>query len=147
MSVVYYLDSSAWVKRYFAEAGSSWVQTLFHRQVTLATSALGYVEVAATLARRSRPGTSLPSLQHQLQTEWENMLQLELSSSLYAQALWLAWNYKLRGADAIHLAAAQQLREQGARRSLEFAFVTADSELVAAAQNLQLAVTNPTQLT
>lgn len=147
MSVVYYLDASAWVKRYFVEAGSSWMQSLFGREVTLASTALGYVEVAATLARRTRPGTSLPALQHQLQTEWEDMLQLELSSSVYDQALWMAWNQKLRGADAIHLAAAQQLRNQAARRSLDFVLVTADSELLEAARHLQLAVTNPAQIT
>ena len=34
---VYYLDASAWVKRYCAEAGSSWVQALFAREAALAS--------------------------------------------------------------------------------------------------------------
>jgi predicted nucleic acid-binding protein len=80
MSVVYYLDSSAWVKRYFTEAGSSWVHTLFSREITLACTVLGYIEVAATLARRSRPGSSLATLQHQLLMEWNGMLQFDLSN-------------------------------------------------------------------
>ncbi len=68
MSVVYYLDASAWVKRYFAEAGSAWVHSLFSREITLASTVLGYIEVAASLARRSRPGSSLPALQRQVIT-------------------------------------------------------------------------------
>src|SRR5690348_1549020 len=118
MSAVYYLDSSAWVKRYFSEAGSSWVQALFSREITLASTVLAYVEVAATLARRSRPGSLLPAFQHQLQTEWNDFLQWELTANVYDQAVFLAWDQKLRGADAIHLAAARQLEEQVSRRSL-----------------------------
>jgi predicted nucleic acid-binding protein len=146
MSVVYYLDASAWVKRYFTETGSAWVQSLFRGEITLASTALGYIEVAASLARRSRPGSSLPMLQNQLRQEWQDMFQLELSAPVYEQALTLAWEQKLRGADAIHLAAAQQLREQVSRRALEFVLVTADTELSRAATNLQLTVLNPAEI-
>jgi predicted nucleic acid-binding protein len=144
VSVLYYLDASAWVRRYFAEAGSAWMRTLFQREVTLASTPLGYIEVVATLARRSRPGASLPALQTQLRTEWEDMLQFEISTTVYDRALWMALDQKLRGADAIHLAAAQQLRDQtAARHSLDFVLVTSDGDLLQAARNLQLAVTNP----
>jgi predicted nucleic acid-binding protein len=147
MSVLYYLDSSVWVKRYFAEAGSSWVHMLFSREITLAGTALGYIEVAAALARRMRSGWSLPALQHQLMTEWNGMLQFEITSSVYEQALLLAWEQKLRGADAIHLAVAHQLRDQASRRSLDFVLVASDTELIRAAQELHLVVTNPAELT
>ncbi len=146
MSVLYYLDASVWVKRYFAEAGSAWMHTLFRREVTLASTVLGHIEVAAALARRSRPGTSLPALQQQLLTEWGSMLQFELTSSIYEQALLLAWERKLRGADAVHLAAAHQLQQQASRPSLNFVLVTSDTELIRAAQEWQLAVTNPAEL-
>lgn len=147
MSVVYYLDSSAWVKRYFAEAGSTWVHALFSREITLSTTILGYIEVAATLARRARLGSSLPALQHQLMTEWNDMLQMEITSNIYDQALRLAWDQKLRGADAIHLAAARQLRDQVSRRSLEFVLVTADDELIEAAEEMQIPIANPIEIT
>jgi uncharacterized protein len=147
MSVVYYLDSSAWVKRYFTEAGSSWVHTLFSREITLACTVLGYIEVAATLARRSRPGSSLATLQHQLSMEWNGMLQFDLSIGVYEQAVSLAWEQKLRGADAIHLAAARQIGNQASRRSLEFVLVSADNELLRAAKSFELAVTNPAVIT
>lgn len=147
MSVVYYLESSAWVKRYFAEAGSVWVHGLFRREITLATTVLGYIEVAATLARRSQSGSLLSALQHQLMTEWNDMLQMEITPYIYEQAVRVAWDQKLRGADAIHLAAAQQLRDQVSRRSLEFVLVTADDELIEAAKKLQITLTNPNKIT
>lgn len=52
--IIYYLDASAWVKRYYQEEGTSWVQCLFtHRQV-LACSSLGMIEVMATLSRKRK---------------------------------------------------------------------------------------------
>jgi predicted nucleic acid-binding protein len=58
----------------------------------------------------------------------------------------VAWEQKLRGADALHLAAAQQLREQALQRSLDFVLVTSDIELIQAAQELHLVATNPAEL-
>jgi predicted nucleic acid-binding protein len=59
----------------------------------------------------------------------------------------LAWEQKLRGADAIHLAAARQIGNQASRRSLEFVLVSADNELLRAAKSFELAVTNPAVIT
>ena len=53
---VYYLDSSAWVKRYVFEVGSDFVGNLFSRKESLACSALGLVEITATLARKRKAG-------------------------------------------------------------------------------------------
>lgn len=147
MSVVYYLDSSAWVKRYFSEAGSAWVQGLFKHEVSLAGTVLGYVEVAAAIARRTRPVVPLADLQHQLATEWNEMLQLQITNHIYEQGLRAAWDYKLRGADAIHLAAARQLHSYVFRRSIEFVLVTADQELINACKELRIPVTNPNEVT
>jgi uncharacterized protein len=149
VSALYYLDSSAWVKRYFAEAGSSWIRALFIREVNLASTALGYVEVAAALARRNtaRQGVPAAVLQAQLEAEWNAMLQFEINGAVFERAAVIAWEQKLRGADAIHLAAASQLRNQAARRSLDLVLVTADAELIGAANEFKLAVTNPAELT
>lgn len=75
------------------------------------------------------------------------MLQMEITSNIYDQALRLAWDQKLRGADAIHLAAARQLRDQVSRRSLEFVLVTADDELIEAAEEMQIPIANPIEIT
>lgn len=52
--IFYYLDASAWVKRYYQETGTSWVQKLFADNVTMACASLGLVEVMATLARKAK---------------------------------------------------------------------------------------------
>jgi len=49
--MLYYLDSSAWVKRYFEERGSAWVDGLFEQEHLLSCSTLGLIEVRATAAR------------------------------------------------------------------------------------------------
>jgi predicted nucleic acid-binding protein len=53
---LYYLDASAWVKRYQQEQGSTWVEQLLRSDAHLACSALGLVEVCAALGRRRRGG-------------------------------------------------------------------------------------------
>ena len=148
MKALYYIDSSAWVKRYFAEAGSTWMHALFSRESALASSALAYVEVAATLARRTvaRQEASVTLLPNKLKTEWNTMLQFEIDGGVLERAVLLAWEQKLRGADSIHLACAIQLRDQAAHRSLEVILVAADAELIRAAQERQLVVTNPAQV-
>ena len=54
--MLYYLDSSAWVKRYFNEAGSGRVNHLFAQHETLGCSPLGIVEVGSTMARKRAAG-------------------------------------------------------------------------------------------
>ena len=50
----YYLDSSAWIKRYFREAGSDEVARLFAGGSGFMCSRLGVAEVAAGVVRRAR---------------------------------------------------------------------------------------------
>ena len=52
--IFYYLDASAWVKRYYHESGTTWVQSLFEHNQVLACASLGLVEVMATLARKCK---------------------------------------------------------------------------------------------
>jgi predicted nucleic acid-binding protein len=52
--IFYYLDASAWVKRYYEEPGTRWVQELFAQNPTIACATLGLIEVMATLARKQK---------------------------------------------------------------------------------------------
>jgi predicted nucleic acid-binding protein len=54
--MLFYLDSSAWVKRYFRELGSRWINQQFEQQVVLGGSTLGLIEVTATCARKRTAG-------------------------------------------------------------------------------------------
>ena len=52
-----YFDSSALVKRYFKESGTSWVQTLCNDAgQTVAISEIGLVEIAAAFGGKLRGG-------------------------------------------------------------------------------------------
>ena len=54
---LYYLDASAWVKRYSQEKGSGWVRSLLQQPGLLFASAtLGFIEVSATLTRKQKAG-------------------------------------------------------------------------------------------
>jgi hypothetical protein len=52
---MYFLDTSALVKRYVAEKGSTWVNSLLPAGFIVAT--ITYVEVASAFTRRVRGGT------------------------------------------------------------------------------------------
>jgi predicted nucleic acid-binding protein len=122
---LYYLDSSAWVKRYLTEPGSAWIRALFERDEPFACCLIGYTEVSAALARQSA------------------MLHVPVDAEVVRLAANLAWEHRLRGADAIHLAAMQWLRESLASYPGSLTVVTADAELVAAAAACRFSVLNP----
>jgi predicted nucleic acid-binding protein len=60
--IVYYLDASAWVKRYYQELGSAWVQNMFAHHRLIASASLGVIEVTATLARKAKGREIDPSM-------------------------------------------------------------------------------------
>ena len=71
------------------------------------------------------------------------MLHVSLDPGVIQLAVDLAWEHRLRGADAVHLAAAQWLNDSLAARAASMVLVTADSELIAAAESRSLAVVDP----
>lgn len=44
MTFFYYIDASAWVKCYYEEMGTAWMQNLWHRGEPLACASLGVVD-------------------------------------------------------------------------------------------------------
>lgn len=60
------------------------------------------------------------------------MLQAPLDAAVFQTATEFAWDLKLRGADAVHLAAAHSLQQSLAPRSVSLTLVSADLELMAA---------------
>jgi len=143
---VYFLDSSAVVKRYAQEAGTAWVQaltspaaghSLFVVRITLA-------ETVAAVTRQERGGsisarnaaTALTHFQHDFAHQY---LVVEVSPALVTQAASLARTHALRGYDAVQLAAALEVQSQAPSLTL----LSADAELNAAAQAEGLSVANP----
>ncbi len=133
--MILYLDTSALLKRYFEEDGSADVLSLWTRAVTLATSAVAYVECLAGIHRKAREiGLEfdiLAALLSSFQRDWASLIRVEVSPALEDAIDRLAGRHALRGFDLIHLSSALTIRE---RRSEGFLFVCFDDRLLAAAR-------------
>ena len=108
--MIVYWDTSALIKLYVQEAGTTDVAQLLQQADLSGTVVVCHVEVAATLAKlvrmkslRRKPAQM--ALQHFLQ-DWPTLIQIQITQPLLTQAATLAWDHGLRGYDAIHLAAA-----------------------------------------
>ena len=147
----YYLDSSALVKRYVAEAGTPWVIDLCAADAghDLYTVRISGAEIVAALFLRARTGTlSLSDAQAaatQFQSDFRRRYQVvEVTEQLVDLAMTLAERHGPRGYDSVQLAAALVMRT--AREALALSaitFVCADDRLNAAAMAEGLSVENP----
>ena len=113
--MIVYLDASALVKRYVAEAGSVEVASLIREAQAIGTAVVSRAEVAAALAKAARVRlvtreAALAALKA-FNADWEHLVRLQFSEPLAARAGTLAWEHGLRGYDAVHLATALFWRE------------------------------------
>ncbi len=105
-----YLDASALVKRYIAETGSAEINALIAHAESIGMAIISRAEVSATFAKLVR----MQTLQHKaalallqdFRNDWQDWIRFPLTENLVARADTLAWEYGLRGYDAVHLAAA-----------------------------------------
>ena len=113
--MIVYLDASALVKRYVAEAGSAEVEALIGEARAIGTAVVSRAEVAAALAKAARVGlVARDAAQKALESfnaDWEHLIRLQFGEPLAARAATLAWEHGLRGYDAVHLATALVWRE------------------------------------
>jgi predicted nucleic acid-binding protein len=109
MSILY-LDTSALVKQYVREAGSLEVQGLIRSAEHAGTSLIARTEMAAALARAARmkllSSDEAGAAWTQFLSEWPSLSRLKVSGQIVDRAADLAWEYSLRGYDAVHLASA-----------------------------------------
>ena len=107
--MILYLDASALVKRYVAETGSADVDRLIAQAEVVGTSVLSRVEVSAALAKAARvklvSEVEASTALRKFRAQWIDLVRLQVTEGLIAQADALAWEYGLRGYDAAHLAA------------------------------------------
>jgi len=149
----YYLDASAIVKRYLPETGSQWVSALWRRTgtVSLFSAAVVNVEVVCALSRAQREGRIGMKRRNESAAlfvlEAQRILQsIATSAQILQSAHHLALRYPLRAYDAVHLATALEL----VQRLLPFGvsipiFVSADTNLLAAARAEGLMIENPSE--
>jgi predicted nucleic acid-binding protein len=108
--MIVYLDASALVKRYVAEANSLSVTSLITKASAVGTAVISRAEVSAALGKATRmkalKRVEAASALQAFTADWENLIRLQITEVLIARAASLAWDHSLRGYDAVHLAAA-----------------------------------------
>lgn len=139
----YYLDTSAWVKRYVRETGSAALQAIFKRHGVIFTASLAYAEMYACFARLHREGLAsraqLATLGADFEADWAQCTIIEFTTAVRRCIPQLVMKAPLRGADAVHLASA--VMTQSSVSDLQF--ITSDQRLLHAASDHGLQVWDP----
>jgi uncharacterized protein len=114
MSIIY-LDTSALLKLYIQENHSDEVTTLLEQADGAGTNILTYTEMAAGIARAVRmqiiSDIDGKAAWKKFQQDWPDFTRLKISSRVLEYAASLAWEFGLRGYDAMHLASAMIWQE------------------------------------
>ncbi len=140
--MILFADTSAFIKLYFDEIGSVEMAERVGLG-RLALSVLAYAEVYAAFARRRRESLLSPKehtvLCARFEEDWQAVIRVASSPAARRWIPGLCADFPLRGADAVHLASALELRDAG----LEVAFAASDGRLTEAAETLALEVFDP----
>ena len=110
-----YLDTSALVKQYVPERGSTEPTELTERAEAVATSLISRTEVAAAIAKAVRLGWLSSEAGRKAQraflSHWQEIARIPVTEALVSRADTLAWDYALRAYDAVQLASALTWQE------------------------------------
>jgi len=113
--VIAYLDASALVKRYLVERGSPETIALTAESEMIATSIVSRAEVAAAFAKAGRTGLVTEDRARKAQRsfagDWPDLVRVPITEALVERAAAVAWDYGLRGYDAVQLASALTWQE------------------------------------
>ncbi len=143
MSVSYYADSSALLKRHVVEIGSTWIKSEFATTTnnTIYTSKLSIAEVLSGLNRRKRE-SSISSADYTVfskdflaVSKFQYEL-IDLSDAVLLESQRLLENYPLRVGDAVQLASALLANAQLQSAKLPtLIFLASDVRLLSAAKD------------
>ncbi len=151
--MLYYLDTSALVKRYVREAGSIWMLSLCAPSPTrvIAVSLITKAELIAGLAAKQRNGSLSLAEFHAVEQDVANDFLQQYQTVTIDQAIVdfaadLAKRNPLRGYDAVQLACALTLNASlTTLNPPSLTFLSADARLLQAASREGLATDNPNQ--
>jgi predicted nucleic acid-binding protein len=139
--MIYFLDTSALVKRYLSEPGSAEVRSLFRRQRPIAVARIASAELAAAVARQHREGAVTEAIRDailaRLNRDFAQMTVVEVRAAMLSRVPGLVVRWPLRGYDAVQLAAALTLQAIG----IATTFWSSDANLVGAARGEGLRAT------
>jgi len=137
--VITYVDTSTLLKLLIEEQGSVRAAVIWDSAAVVAAARVVHVEARAALAAAARGRRLSPVQLRRTKTElvglWQQFTIVEITEGLVDLAGDLAEQERLRGYDAIHLAAALQIGAD--------LLTSADSDLCAAATRRGLHVANP----
>jgi len=147
---IYYLDSSAAVKKYVKEVGTSRVVDLFRNSASdpVYVSQIVGVEIVSAITRRFRGGDlteqAAQRALERFRRDFQSRLRiLRLTDGVVSEAMLVAETYGLRAYDAVQLAVSLELRRRSADTHLPLTFVSSDDELNQAARIEGLTVEDP----
>jgi predicted nucleic acid-binding protein len=139
--VILYLDTSALIKRYVEEQGSSDVLDWMDDSDLNGTALVTRVEVAAAITRAVRrkyvSQEDARQFLDMFHKEWSSFTRLPVTEPLVARADALVCEYNLRGYDALHLSAALTWQDL---LDLPVTVATYDKELAEAARTSDMVV-------
>ena len=147
----YFLDSSALVKRYVQEVGTSWVRDITRRETDayIYVASITAVEVTSAIARRRHGKTLSTARASAILSRFRTHLAgryniLEITPNLMDDAMTLADTHELRACDAVQLAVALGLRKDWEDAGFgRVVFVSSDQDLNVAAIAEGLGVKDP----
>jgi len=106
-----YFDTSALIKRFVEEAGSTTVEAILTADPLLATSKVAYAECTPG---PQESDAKRPSRRHRIvgpsrsfDADWQAYVRVDLADALLLDVRELVRRHPLRGFDAIHLASAK----------------------------------------
>lgn len=149
--MIIYLDTSALLKCYVQEIGSTWMTAQCSSSTgnVLVTALITKAEATAGLAAKQRQG-GLSQADHQVAEQYllDGFTQIyrliTIEPALIDLASVLAKRQGLRGYDAVQLAAGMTLKNLVVQSTLPApVFISADENLLQAAQNEGLQTDNP----
>ena len=144
--MIIFLDTSAWIKYFFEEGGTSEIQNFIvekssSEENAFAASAVTYAEMKATFKRalNSKRITEqeFRQIKDEFETQWQNVDIPLIDKALIEKSGELAEQYALKGCDAFQLSSALAIEAN--------IFVNSDDELTAVAKANQLVVWNPAE--
>lgn len=140
MTAIVYVDTSALMKQYVGEAGSSQTIAFLREADYLGSSILVKVELVAAIAKVLRMKLFDPQSANAMVSQFNedsiNLQMISVDHAVVRRAANLAWELQLRGYDAIHLASALVWREDLGE---EITLATFDWQLWEAAHKVNLA--------
>lgn len=147
---IYYLDTSALMKRYWTEIGSDVVAELFEGlddSDALITSQLTVLEMNSALARllesRQMAHREYQGILERLtqDIDYYGFTVMSVPDELFSEAIGVVREYSLRALDALHFASA--IASNGLSSGQELYMVSADRKIVEACNRYGMLILDP----